>query len=184
MKRSRNLRLTLMAVVLPAALTACESGQPTGVVLNSIADCRTQQVEVAQCEAAYNKAVADHQRVAPRFDNAVQCQRDFGQCETVQEEGRTSYIPPMGGFLLGYALGGGFNNNSGMRGVSGGVPLYRDYRGGYFNPNGGMVSRQPGIVTGNRGNLATPTRAITVSRSGFGSSSAARGSFGSRGSGG
>lgn len=180
MKRSRNLRLTLMAVVLPAALTACESGQPTGVVLNSIADCRSQQVEVAQCEVAYNKAIADHQRVAPRFGDAVQCQQDFGQCEAVQEEGRTSYIPPMGGFLLGYALGGGFNN-IGMRGVSGGVPLYRDYRGGYINPNGDIVSRQPGIVTGKRGSIATPARAITVSRSGFGSRSAARGSFGSGG---
>jgi len=184
MKRSRNIRLTLMAVALPAALAACESGEPTGVVLNSIADCRAQQVEVAQCEAAYNKAVADHQRVAPRFDNAVQCQQDFGQCEAVQEEGRTSYIPPMGGFLLGYALGGGFNSNSGMRGVAGGVPLYRDYRGGYINPNGDNVSRQPGTVTGKRGSIATPARAITVSRSGFGSSSAARGSFGSHGSGG
>lgn len=183
MKRSSNLRLTLMAVALPAALAACDAGEPTGVVLNSIADCRAQQVEVVQCEAAYNKAIADHQRVAPRFDDAVQCQQDFGQCEAVQEQGRTSYIPPMGGFLLGYALGGGFNN-SGMRGVSGGVPLYRDYRGGYINPNGDMVSRQPGNVTGKRGSIATPARAITVSRAGFGSSSAARGSFGSRGSGG
>ena len=184
MKRSRNLRLTLMAIAVPAGLVACDVGEPTGVVLNSIADCRAQQVDVAQCEAAYNEAVAEHQRVAPRFDDAVQCQQDFGQCEAVQEEGRTSYVPPMGGFLLGYALAGGFSNNSGMRGVSGGVPLYRDYRGGYINPNGDMVSRQPGTVTGKRGSIATPARAITVSRSGFGSSSAARSSFGSRGFGG
>lgn len=181
MKRSRNLRLTLMAVAVPVGLVACDSGEPTGVVLNSIADCQAQQVDVAQCEAAYNKAVAEHQRVAPRFDDQVQCQQDFGRCETVQEEGRTSYIPPMGGFLLGYALGGGFSNNSGYRGVSGGAPLYRDYRGRYINPNGDMVSRQPGTVTGKRGNIATPARAITVSRSGFGSSSAARSAFGSRG---
>ncbi len=183
MKRSRNLRLTLMAIAVPAGLVACDSGEPTGVVLNSIADCRAQQVDVAQCEAAYNKAVAEHQRLAPRFDDAVQCQQDFGRCETVQEGGRTSYVPPMGGFLLGYALGGGFSGG-GMRGVSGGVPLYRDYRGGYINPNGDMVSRQPGTVTGKRGSIATPARAITVSRSGFGSSSAARSSFGSRGYGG
>lgn len=181
MKRSRNLRLTLMAVAVPAGLVACEPGQPTGVVLNSIADCQTQQVDVAQCEAAYNKAVADHQRVAPRFDDPVQCQQDFGQCQAVQEEGHTSYIPPMGGFLLGYALGGGFSNNNGLRGISGASPLYRDYRGRYINPSGDMVSRQTGTVTGRRGSIATPARAITVSRSGFGSSSAARSAFGSRG---
>ncbi|MET0808887.1 MAG: DUF1190 domain-containing protein [Pseudoxanthomonas sp.] len=180
MKRSRNLRLTLMAVALPAGLVACDAGEPTGVVLNSLADCSAQQVDVAQCETAYNQAVAEHQRVAPRFDDAVQCQQDFGKCEAVQEEGRTSYVPPMGGFLLGYALAGGFGN-SGTRGIAGGAPLYRDYRGQYLNPNGQAVSRQPGTVTGKRGSIATPARAITVSRAGFGSSSAARSSFGSRG---
>lgn len=183
MKRSSNLRLTLMAVAVPAGLVACGASEPTGVVLDSIADCRTQQVEVAQCEAAYNAARADHARVAPRFEDAVQCDQDFGRCETIQEDGRTSYIPPMGGFLLGYALGGGFSN-TGQRGVAGGMPLYRDARGRYLNPVGDAVSRQPGAVTGKRGNIATPARAITVSRSGFGSSAAARGSFGSRGMGG
>lgn len=181
MKRSRNLKLTLMAMAIPAGLAGCEPAQPTGVVLNSIEDCRAQQVDVAQCESAYNAARAEHARVAPRFDDPVQCTQDFGSCEAVQEEGRTSYIPPMGGFLLGYALGGGFNGN---RGIAGGAPLYRNTRGGYLNSTGDMVSRQPGTVTGRRGSIATPARAITVSRSGFGSSSAARGSFGSRGFGG
>lgn len=180
MKRSRNLRLSLMAVAMPAGLVACDGGEPTGVVLNSIADCRAQQVDVAQCESAYRQAVAEHQRVAPRFDDSVQCAQDFGNCEAVQEEGRTSYVPPMGGFLLGYALAGGFSNN-GQRGIAGGAPLYRDSRGQYLNPNGNAVSRQPGAVTGKRGSIATPARAITVSRSGFGSSSAARSAFGSRG---
>lgn len=183
MKRSSNLRLTLMAVAVPAGLAACGSGEPTGVVLDSIEDCRAQQVDVAQCEAAYNNARAEHARVAPRFDDRVQCSEDFGQCEAVQENGHTSFIPPMGGFLLGYALGGGFSNN-GYRGVAGGMPLYRDYRGRYINPNGDMVSRGPGTVTGKRGAIAPPARAITVSRSGFGSSSAARSSFGSRSFGG
>jgi len=183
MKRSRNLRLSLMAVAIPAGLMGCEPSQPTGVVLNSIEDCRAQQVDVVQCESAYNQARAEHARVAPRFDDQVQCTQDFGNCEAVQEEGRTSYIPPMGGFLLGYALGGGLNSN-GNRGIAGGAPLYRDARGGYMNSSGDAVSRQPGTVTGRRGSIAPPARAITVSRSGFGSSSAARGSFGSRSYGG
>jgi uncharacterized protein YgiB involved in biofilm formation len=180
-KRSSNLRLTLMAVAMPAGLVACDT-EPTGVVLRSIEDCRAQQVDVAQCEAAYREAQAKHAQVAPRFEDRVQCQADFGTCEVVQENGRTSYVPPMGGFLLGYALGGGFSNN-GYRGVAGGAPLYRDYRGGYINAGGTAVSRQTGPVTGRRGSIATPQRAITVSRSGFGSRAAARGAFGSRGGG-
>lgn len=179
MKRSTNLRLTLMAVVMPAALAGCEPPAPTGVVLNSIEDCSGQQVEVSQCEAAYNEARAKHASVAPRFDDRVQCSEEFGNCEVVEEAGRTAYMPPMGGFLLGYALGGGFSG--GNRGVAGGAPLYRDARGGYLNAYGDTVSRQRGVVTGARGNIATPARAVTVSRSGFGSRSAARGSFSSRG---
>ena len=182
-KRSTHLRLTLMAVAMPAGLAGC-AGEPTGVVLNSIDDCQGQQVEVAQCQAAYRDAVAKHQKVAPRFEDRVQCDAEFGQCEAVRENGQTAYTPPMGGFLMGYlvgnALGGG-----GYRGVAGGAPLYRDYRsGGYLNAGGDAVSRQPGAVTGKRGSIATPARAVTVSRSGFGSRSAARGSFGGRGYGG
>ncbi len=180
MKRSTNLRLTLMAVVVPASLVGCDPAAPTGVVLDSIEDCSGQQLELAQCQAAYNDARAKHAAVAPRFDDRVQCSEEFGNCEVVQEEGRTAYVPPMGGFLLGYALAGGFNN-AGNRGVAGGAPLYRDARGGYLNAYGDTVSRQRGMVTGPRGNIATPARAVTVSRSGFGSRAAARGSFGSRG---
>lgn len=180
MKRSTNLRLTLMAVVVPVSLAGCEPPAPTGVVLDSIQDCRGQDVGVAQCEAAYNEALAKHAAVAPRFEDAVQCSQEFGNCEVVEEEGRTAYMPPMGGFLLGYALAGGFNS-AGNRGVAGGAPLYRDARGGYINAYGDTVSRQRGIVTGARGNIATPARAVTVSRAGFGSRAAARGSFGSRG---
>lgn len=184
MKRSRHLRLTLMAVAVPAGLLACDGGDPTGVVLSSVDDCRTQQVDVAQCQAAYEEARAKHRQVAPRFDNAVQCDADFGRCEAVVEEGRTSYVPPMGGFLLGYVLGGAMGGG-GYRDVAGGAPLYRDVRGGgYLNAGGDAVSRQPGMVTGRRGSIATPARAVTVSRAGFGSSAAARSSFGSRGYGG
>lgn len=179
MKRSTNLRLTLMAVTLPAGLIGCEPPPPTGVALNSVEDCRALEVDVAQCEAAYREAVAKHQQVAPRFEDRVQCTQEFGECEVVQEEGRTAYVPPMGGFLLGYALAGGFSG--GNRAVAGGAPLYRGNQGGYRNVYGDLVSRQPGTVTGARGNIATPARAVTVSRAGFGSRAAARGSFGSRG---
>lgn len=179
-KRSSNLRLTLMAVAMPVGLAACES-EPTGVVLNSVDDCRAQQVDMAQCEAAYREAQAKHAQVAPRFEDAVQCETDFGNCEVVQEQGRTYYVPPMGGFLLGYMLGGGLSN-AGARPVAGGAPLYREYRsGGYVNAGGDVVSRQTGPVTGRRGSIATPARAITVSRAGFGSRAAARSTFGSRG---
>lgn len=183
-KRSQNLKLVLMVAAVPMALAGCDT-EPTGQVLTSVDQCRTQtEVQTEACAAAYDKARAEHQRVAPRFDDRRTCDEQFDGCTPVEENGRTSYMPPMSGFLIGYALasmtrGGGY-------GVGGASPLYRDYRsGGYLKPNGDMVGKSPGNVTGARGNAALPARAMTVSRSGFGSSASARGGFGSgRGSGG
>ncbi|HEY0332707.1 MAG TPA: DUF1190 domain-containing protein [Stenotrophomonas sp.] len=196
MKRSRNLKLTLMAVTLPVALTACESEPPTGVVLASSSDCyqlKEERATTQQCLTAYDEAVSKHQASAPRFDTRYQCDEQFGSCTPVNDgQGQQRWIPPMGGFLLGYALGnlGGssvdcarFPSLNACRTGNyrtGGLPLYRDYRGGgYYRPDGGLASQRTGTVRGPSGSVAAPTRAITVSRAGFGSSAAARSSFSS-----
>jgi len=175
MKRSQNLKLVLMAAAVPLALAACKR-EPTGQVLTSVDQCDAQtEVAADQCRLAYAAAVAEHQKLAPRFESAVECDQQFQNCTAVEENGRTSYMPPMGGFLMGYMLG----NALGGRGVAGAAPLYRDYRsGGYYKPGGDYVGDRVGTVTGKRGSTALPARAMTVSRSGFGSSASARGGFG------
>lgn len=177
MKRSTNLKLTLMAAAVPAALAGCEPPPPTGAVVTSVENCvATASMTLEQCQAARSEALAKHSQVAPRFQSAAECDQQFGNCTPVQENGQSFYIPPMTGFLIGYALGGGFNRGYGY---GGGAPLYREYRtGDYIKPSGDVAANRPGTVTGARGNTATPARAITVSRSGFGSRSAARSSFG------
>lgn len=190
MKRSTHIRLTLMAVALPAALTGCEAEPPTGQVLNFREDCDYQkEVDPAQCRAAYDTALREHERVAPRFENNADCAADFGACTPVADQnGTRSWIPPMSGFLLGYAVSNALNSanaGGGYRTIGGSSPLYRNYHSGrYIKPNGDVASRGTGQVTGRAGNAAVPARAVTISRSGFGSSSAARSSFGGGRSGG
>lgn len=178
MKRSQNLKLVLMAAAVPMALAACDS-EPTGQVLTSVDQCNTQtEVAVDQCRLAYQQAVAEHQKLAPRFDDAVACDQQFQDCTAVVENGRTSYMPPMGGFLMGYLIGNALGGRGGY-GVGGVAPLYRDYRSGsYYKPGGGYVGDRVGNVSGKRGDTALPARAMTVSRAGFGSSASARGGFG------
>ena len=183
MKRSTNLRLTLMAAAIPVALAGCEPAPPTGQVLGSVSDCDYQtDVDPQQCRAEYDKAKAEHERVAPRFDSNAACNDQFGNCTPVtNERGQTSWMPPMTGFLLGYMAGDLMKprGGGGYYRVGGSSPLYRDYRSGdYLKPSGDVASDRPGKVTGKAGNTTPPARAITVSRSGFGSSSAARSSFG------
>ncbi|MDQ3205224.1 MAG: DUF1190 domain-containing protein [Pseudomonadota bacterium] len=180
MKRSANLKLTLMAAAMPAALVGCEPPQPTGAVVTSVENCvATASMTLEQCQAARVEAETKHAQVAPRFESAAECNQQFGECTAVQENGQNRWIPPMGGFLIGYALAGGLDRNRGAYGYAGGAPLYREYRtGDYVKPSGDVAANRPGTVTGARGSTATPARAITVSRSGFGSRSAARSSFG------
>ena len=198
MKRSSNLRLTLMAAAMPAALAGCEPATPTGQVLASLDDCdRQTEVAPAECRAEYEKARLEHERVAPRFESYSQCNEQFGQCaEVTNERGQASWIPPMTGFLLGYVASDLVNSrradcnrnpdqsacrdgSAGYYRIGGSSPLYRDYRSGdYLKPNGDVASDRVGKVTGGAGNTTPPSRALTISRSGFGSSSAARSSFG------
>lgn len=177
MKRSQNLKLVLMAAAVPLALAGCKR-EPTGQVLTSVEQCENQtDVPADQCRLAYEAAVAEHQKLAPRFESKVECDQEFSNCTAVEENGRTHYNPPMGGFLMGYLIGNAIGGRGGY-GISGASPLYRDYRGGYYKPGGDYVGDRVGTVTGKRGNTALPTRAMTVSRSGFGSSASARGGFG------
>ena len=177
MKRSRNLKLVLMAAAVPLALAACDS-EPTGQVLTSVEQCNTQtEVPAEECRLAYQSALAEHQKLAPRFDDKVECDKEFTDCTAVEENGRTVHTPPMGGFLMGYLIGNALGGRGGY-GVGGAAPLYRDRTGGYYKPGGDYVGDRVGNVTGKRGNTALPARAMTVSRAGFGSSASARGGFG------
>lgn len=213
MKRSRNLRLTIMVAAIPVALTACESTEPTGQIVASVSECHEiADVSPSECRAQYRKALATHREVAPRFESASDCSAQFGACTVVQSEGRTSYIPPMTGFLLGYASSELLNNASRNRNSSAAkrdhcnrypdsqdcyrdtrgyyritysTPLYRDYNtGNYRRPTGEEVRARSnsGRVWDSAATKPPPTRAIAVSRSGFGSASAGRSKFRGRSS--
>jgi uncharacterized protein YgiB involved in biofilm formation len=175
LKRSRNLKLVLMAATVPVVLAACES-EPTGAVVQSVEQCsQTAGISVEQCQQAYDRAVAGHAVAAPRFESQADCNAEFQDCTPVQEQGRTVYTPPMSGFLVGYLVGSAL---SGPRQVGAAGPLYRNQRGEYLNTRADRVARAPGPVTGRKGAVPPPTRAITVSRQGFGSTAAARSAFG------
>lgn len=207
-KRSSNLRLTLMVAAAPAVmlLGGCDAADPpaTGLVLQTDSQCDFQtDFSKEECHAAYAKALAEHERVAPRFTDQAQCNDQFGACTPARDaQGQASWVPPMTGFLIGYAASnlmqgargpdcqrypqadGCRQSSSGgggvYRTVGGSSPLYRDYRtGDYRRPNGDAATGHAGRVYGDAGKTDVPARAVSVSRSGFGSASSARSSFSS-----
>lgn len=192
-KRSKHLRLALMgtAVAVPVAIALWPDRRPdSGVVLETADQCRHQPLKVtpAECEQAYAEALAKHQSVAPRFESEFQCEEQFRACDPLPQDaayaGPPLFIPGMAGFLVGYRAPRPSERGGGYYGYGGSLPLYRERGGDFYNPGGDYLRDSTGPVKGTKGLPLTPARAVTVSRSGFGSSSAARSSFGGRGFGG
>ncbi len=183
MKRSRTLKLTLMAGALPIALTACDN-TPTGVVVRSVQECMGLGHPQVDCMQAEARARAEHLRTAPRFADEQQCRIEFGDCGAQTVDSRSMFLPVMSGFLISYVQqqrsGGGGGGGSFL--LRGGNPLYT-LRGSneFLRADGSYVGNRIGTVTGARGAEIRPARAITVERGGFGSRSAAASAFGGRG---
>ena len=114
MKRSRQINLNKMrklpdlsaaqlakvSIILGGSymLTGCDSTD--ALVYRSVAECELDNpLNLQHCELAYQHALNDWQRTAPRFLNMSDCEYDFGYngCEL-----RSSYFYPlMAGFMLG-----------------------------------------------------------------------------------
>lgn len=120
---------------------------------------------VEQCVRAEREVAAASQRLAPNYTSASDCETDYGQGQC--HPNGHGHSPGANGFLMWWALGG----NRELR-TPETRPLYRD-RQGHFRTAGGA---DLGIRTGRQQVPAAafeqPVRAVTVSRSGFGSTGA------------
>ncbi|WP_313917824.1 DUF1190 domain-containing protein [Tahibacter sp.] len=176
MKRSPTVRLLLMGAA-PVLLTACEA-QEEAVLYKDATECvAAARLTEDQCKAAFDHAKSEHERVAPRYTSQADCETDFGasKCQSVNQGAGIQYIPLMAAYALGYYAGRPNYYQS--------QPLYYsrtsyDSSGGYVNSGGQQVSRTTGNATVSRSSMEPPARAVTMSRSGFGSSSSAKGGWG------
>ena len=177
MKRSHTVRLLLMGAA-PIMLTACEPEEPVSLYKDVTECVASQKLTQDQCQAAFDHAKSEHERVAPRYTSQSDCETDFGAagCQTINHGAGIQYIPLMAAYALGYYAGRPnyyqsqplYYSNSGWGGGG----------GGYLNSGGQQVSRRTGDAVVSRSTMEAPTRAVTMSRSGFGSSASARGSWG------
>ncbi|MFC5742646.1 DUF1190 domain-containing protein [Dyella tabacisoli] len=177
MKRSRTAALLLMSTV-PLLLTACDSDEQAREGLYTSVDaCVAQTNDRSTCEQAFDKAKKDSAETAPRFTSREQCEASYGaeQCAERNEGSHSFFGPLMTGFFLSQMMRG----SSPMTGFTSG-PAFRDNGGGWQRPatDAGGVYRSTGGTTAMVPVTATPNRAVTVSRSGFGASSGARGAGG------
>ena len=184
MKRSRSIELVLMGTV-PLLLSACDNPSPpqaqpqqqqqANVAYQGLAQCISDgKVSADICEKAYADAVQAQYRDGPRFDSLGDCQAQYGydQCHHVQTSSGDWFMPALAGFMIGRALSpSGYHYGYGY-GYGGGFgqPLYHA-RGDRAEWRTASGERFGGSARG-------PSVAETLSRGGFGMSSAARASWG------
>jgi uncharacterized protein YgiB involved in biofilm formation len=176
MKRSRSIELALMGTV-PLLLAACDQAREpprSALLYQSLQQCISEaKVSVDVCRTTYEQALEAQERLAPRYGSFAECAQQFGddQCrQVVQSSGDHWFMPALAGFLIGRAL----DTNRGPGYVYGwnGRPIYRT-RTGREVWGAGAPDRFGG-VRGPEGYSV----AETLSRGGFGYSSAARASWG------
>jgi uncharacterized protein YgiB involved in biofilm formation len=181
MKRSRSIQLTLMSAV-PFLLAACDEPRgsaPAPLVYQSVADCiASGQVSDTTCRSEYERARALHDQQAPRFSSVDDCEARYGydQCRRYDRaDGSSVFVPLMIGYLIGHAFGNHGYSPGYYYGGWLGQPIYRDRadRSVWRTMDGASVGYR-GVPRG----PAAMSTAQTLSRGGFGMSSAARGSWG------
>ncbi|MEP6938501.1 MAG: DUF1190 domain-containing protein [Rudaea sp.] len=186
MKRSRALTLVLMAPV-PVLLVGCDD-TPQDMTkkgfYTDIAACEKDGNAHDVCQRAMDGANQMHATNAPKFKTKEECIAEFGEICREREHESGIWGPLMTGFLVSQL----FSPGRPVQYIDS-YPIYRTRTGGYtqYDPAGGTSAgggyRSYGSSTSSYHSVSvTPNRAVTVSRSGFGSVASARSGWGGRSS--
>jgi len=191
MKRSRTLTLVLMAPA-PLMLAGCDNAPEEQLrkgFYTDVAACVADGNAADVCQRAHDAADKTNTTNAPKFKTKEECIAEFGDLcreRAVATSGSEAgfWSPLMTGFLISQLLSSGrpsyLDASPIYRLRSGQYAQYDDNRGGYGG--GGYGSYSSGGSTSTARSYhpvdVTPNRAVTVSRSGFGSVAAARSGWG------
>ena len=186
MKRSRSIQLVLIGTV-PLLLSACDGPasqapqQQSTLAYQDLKQCIGDgKVGADICEKAYADAVQAQYREGPRYSTLGDCQAQFGydQCHPVQTASGSWFMPALAGFMIGRSFNSNhyYNDNDRRYG-----PAYGGYGAPLYRARGDRAEWRTAdgerFGAGARGPSA-PSVGGTLSRGGFGRSSAARGSWG------
>lgn len=166
MKRAMKFKLALLAA---SALTLASCGEAEEEVLTypTVDACINAGVhDAATCEAEFAKAQEVHEKSAPRYADARNCNADFGYDRCYQQRtssGGSVWLPFMMGYMLAPRMGSNIYSQ----------PLYRPRSdpNTYYTAGNGRVgyASADGRAKVAQSHTSPPkARTRTVSRGGFG----------------
>ena len=180
------IKSPLAFAVASVMLSGCSRSEKV-VVVKDVDECVAKtSLDYNQCEVAYQKALTEAERTAPRFNNINDCAAQFGQ-DNCQRSSGGFFIPFMAGWMVSSVVDSlsshsryGYHYN----------PVFEHYnrdRGrGYYTAGGSRLS------TVGDGYMSAPKSSVsdkqprgkvyrTASRGGWGSTASAKSSWGGGG---
>jgi uncharacterized protein YgiB involved in biofilm formation len=184
MKRTKQINLATMrkttsakSVMLTGTLliAGCGSSSQEAMIFNTVEQCIAENPNSnVECEKAYDSAVSEAERTAPKYNSQRACEMEFGYNQCARSQSNSGwFLPALGGFMVGRLIGGGYDYGRPS-------PLF-----GYRNSWVGADGTSYGGRSNRRINVSQetfkpkPTTARTITRGGFGSKIQAKSSWGS-----
>lgn len=184
--KSPSFALKSLAVAVSSAMVVGCSTKEDVYIFKNVEECDASGKFTQQkCETAYRKALEEAKNTAPRYSNLKDCEYEFGaeKCQEQKSSAQSFFIPAMAGFMVSQALQG--SNYHGSHYYN---PLFYHYDRGYSRYKSPTWTTSDGVTIGNsnastasvsKGDMKSkPAVTRTMKRGGFGSTVAAKSSWG------
>ncbi|CAI2125540.1 Protein of uncharacterised function (DUF1190) [Serratia fonticola] len=120
-KSWRSYRVAPVALAISAVfmLAGCEQADETVSLYKNADDCSTSNPSMSeQCTTAYNNALKEAEKTAPKYATREDCVAEFGEAQCTQapaqagmaaesQSNGSMWMPLMAGYMMGRMMGGG-----------------------------------------------------------------------------
>ncbi|WP_025119946.1 MULTISPECIES: DUF1190 family protein [unclassified Serratia (in: enterobacteria)] len=120
-KSWRSYRVAPVALAISAVfmLAGCEQADETVSLYKNADDCSTSNPSMSeQCTTAYNNALKEAEKTAPKYATREDCVAEFGDAQCTQapaqagmaaesQSSGSMWMPLMAGYMMGRMMGGG-----------------------------------------------------------------------------
>lgn len=182
-KRMRPVTKGVTAVAAIVLVSGCSDNSQEMGIYSNVSDCIDDNPEYStQCTSAYQDALDDASKTAPKYNLRTDCEYEFGYDNCIQAPKHSWFMPAMAGFMFGQAM----NNRSYFQ-----QPMFSStypgsrYYGGWTSSDGysyGKKSERSKVYVPTEQLKQKPAVTKTISRGGFGSKAAAKSSWSRSGS--
>ena len=103
---ARHLTPVALAVTAVFMLAGCEQNDETVSLYQNADDCASATGKAAECTTAYNNALKEAERTAPKYASREDCVAEFGEGQCQQAPAQAGMAPENQAQLLDAADGG------------------------------------------------------------------------------